>query len=452
MLTGKRGNKKIFDVDVPEVDVDISKPNGYPVDEDKEETDGGYVAVGGDLKAIYIRKVEPSTRFGNAGVQIWRSNNNLKMWTSPAKTSKIMNGISFSSSQLPKTIYVEGISPGTTYIRAQYTPPSGNGTAEDKVKITVIKVDLTATDLDGAVADATEATTGAYVHWNLDNDDASDNAVGYPKRSGADYLQIGAGKVTGEDDLKSLAMSLQPGINQGSVVLNIANANAKVWKDAEKGSANLVLAGSGNKIWNLANAGEKAEFLNLCSSLWVEGVNSGTCNLSLSYKDTAGNEICSDKVKYTFISADCGRQPKTDTNERNDAKSTFPSLVHCEWSITAEATPVYNCIAWSVGETTAWYNPDDIDSAFGDNDGTLETSDMDAFYLAKKGWTPTATGASDAEAMYFSGYHGAKKKGCACGDGKWVMFESKCGQWIRMEHVWNQLNGALYGTPTRFYK
>lgn len=147
-----------------------------------------------------------------------------------------------------------------------------------------------------------------------------------------------------------------------------------------------------------------------------------------------------------------GRHPKTDTNERDDAKGTFPNLVHCEWSITDEATPVYSCIAWSVGETTAWYNPDDIDSTFGDNDGTLENSDMDAFYLAKKGWTPTATGAADAEAMYFSGYHGAKKKGCACGAGKWIMFESKCGQWIRMEHVWNQLNGTLYGAPTRFYK
>ncbi len=62
VLAGKRGNKKIFDVDVPEVDVDISKPNGYPVDEDKEETDGGYVAVGGNLNAIYIRKVEPTQR------------------------------------------------------------------------------------------------------------------------------------------------------------------------------------------------------------------------------------------------------------------------------------------------------------------------------------------------------------------------------------------------------
>jgi hypothetical protein len=318
--------------------------------------------------------------------------------------------------------------------------------------VTILKVELDATDLDGAVADVTEETTGAYVLWNVDNDDASDNTVGALKRSGADYLQTGVAKVTGEDDLKSLAMSFQPGISQGSVVLNIANANATIWKDAEKGSANLVLAGPGDKTWNLSDAGQKADFLSLCTSLWVEGVDGGTCDIKLSYKDTSGTEIYSDKVKYTFIAADCGRQPKTDTNERDDAKTTFPGLIHCEWSITAEATPVYNCIAWSVGESTTWYNPDDIDRDFGDNDGTIDDSDMDAFYLAKKGWTPTATGAGDAEAMYFSGYHGAKKKGCACGAGKWIMFESKCGQWVRMEHVWNQLNGILYGAPTRFYK
>ena len=96
--------------------------------------------------------------------------------------------------------------------------------------------DLVATDLYGAVADATEGTVGAYVHWNLDNDDASDNALGAPKRSGADYLQTGVAKVTGENDLKALAMQLQPDLNQGSVVLTIANARAKIWKDAEKGA------------------------------------------------------------------------------------------------------------------------------------------------------------------------------------------------------------------------
>ncbi|MGI6494604.1 MAG: DUF7689 domain-containing protein [Kiritimatiellia bacterium] len=255
---------------------------------------------------------------------------------------------------------------------------------------------MAATDLDGTVTDAVEDTPGAFVHWNLDNDDSSNNSVGSPKRSGADYLQAGAAKVAGENDLKSLAMSLQPNLNQGSVVLNIANAKAAIWKDAEKGSANLVLAGPGDKTWNLSDAGQKADFLSLCSSLLVEGVDGGTCDIKLSYKDTFGTEICSDKVKYTFIAADCGRQPTTTAtpSQRVRFEGVFPKLERCEWSITDNNFPnrTYNCIAWSVGESGIWYNPDYIDQVFGDNDGIFENSDMDAFYNAKKGWHPTASG------------------------------------------------------------
>jgi len=81
----------------------------------------------------------------------------------------------------------------------------------------------------------------------------------------------------------------------------------------------------------------------------------------------------------------------------------------------------------------------------------LEISDVDAFYDAK-GYEPTGTGPSDADIMYYSGFHGARSKGCNCGAGKWIMFESKCGEWERIEHVHDQLNGSDYGVPVRFYK
>lgn len=54
--------------------------------------------------------------------------------------------------------------------------------------------------------------------------------------------------------------------------------------------------------------------------------------------------------------------------------------------------------------------------------------------------------------MYYSAYHGARKKGCSDGAGKWDMFESKCGLSERIEHLRDQLNGSTYGTPVRFYK
>ncbi|MCX8109439.1 MAG: HYR domain-containing protein, partial [Verrucomicrobiae bacterium] len=359
---------------------------------------------------------------------------------------------------------------GETTVTCTATDSSGNP-SHCTFTVTVLKVDLTAADLDGTVAEANEDSPGAFVHWNLDNDDSSDNTSGAPKRPGADYLQTGAAKVTGENDLKSLAMALQPDMSQGTVVLTIGNAKAKIWKDYEKGSANLVLAGPGDKTWDLSDAAQKVEFVSLCSDLRVEGVDAGTCNIKLAYKNTSGTEVCSDTVKYTFIAADCGNQPTTTGNpsQRGRFEGTFP-LMRCEWSVTHTNYPntMYNCIAWSVDETGFWYEPEYIDVHYGNNDGIFDNSDMDAFYLAKKGWRPTASGPSDAQAMYYPlpnpwnygagapfptpGYHAARKKGCSDGSGKWIMFESKCGAGERIEHVWDQLNGSAYGSPARFYK
>jgi len=159
-------------------------------------------------------------------------------------------------------------------------------------------------------------------------------------------------------------------------------------------------------------------------------------------------------------------------------------LKRCEWSITHNSlTEQYNCIAYSAGGLTdRWCNKiikieyppgsgifiyyDElyidkgsyiqhlvsIDGYYGDDDHVFEMTDLDAFYLAEAGYTPTASGPSDAKAMYYSGYHGALKRSCGCGAGKWIMYESKCGGWERIEHVHDQLNGSTYGSPTRFYK
>ncbi len=138
---GQGDGKKTFDVDVPEVDIDISKSNGYPMDENEEETEGGYVAVNGNLKAIYIRKIEPHDRYPNDATVKILYDNKITIWDDMSKTTKIKSGDTIRQDHLPKTVYVEGISPGTTEIKAQYTPPD-NGTAEDKVKFTVVKVEL----------------------------------------------------------------------------------------------------------------------------------------------------------------------------------------------------------------------------------------------------------------------------------------------------------------------
>jgi len=321
---------------------------------------------------------------------------------------------------------------------------------------------------------ANEEDPGAFVHFNLDNDNDSDNSSCAPKRPGADYNET-SGSVSDENDLKSLTMALEPtSLDIGSIVLSIPGS-AKVWKSATKGSSNLVLA-SGSKTWDLSNSGEKSEFLSLCSSgLYVEGISTGSGNIVLQYKDTSATMRHCDTVKYTFIAADCGDQPKTSTSQRSDFEGAFPNLKRCEWSITHNVrTMSYNCIAWSVDETGVWYQPWDIDISYGDADSIFEDADMDAFYghPTKKGWSLITSGsaeakANSAEAMYYSygtdwdyindpppsiGYHAARRMTCTCGAQQWIIYGSKCGGWERIEHVWDQLNGSNYGDPDRFYK
>jgi hypothetical protein len=202
-------------------------------------------------------------------------------------------------------------------------------------------------------------------------------------------------------------------------------------------------------------------------------VNTGGGNIVLRYINPPGAEIHSDTVKYTFIAADCGDQPRTDNGQRERLEGWFLSMVRCEWSVTQSTSIYYNCIAFSAGLTSTWVDKTcfipgigyvasyidgvgvyhvSIDKMYGDGDNNFEMSDLDAFYATEASLTPTATGPNDATVMYYDGYHAAKKKGCSCGAGKWIMYESKCGNAECIEHVYDQLDGSSYGTRTRYYK
>ena len=197
---------------------------------------------------------------------------------------------------------------------------------------------------------------------------------------------------------------------------------------------------------------EKAKFLSLRSSLYVEGVDKGTCQIKLTYQHSPGKEVW-DIVKYTFIAADCGRQPKTKgtRNERQDEKGAHKNIVHCEWSIIVEPTSVYNCIAWSINITTDWiWNQ--VDEDYGDVDGIIEISDFDSFYDYYNYKPCTET---EAEIMLYKKAshqapdnpdgitHACRKRSCSCGAGKWIMFESKEGTDFQTEHRKDALNGGM---------
>lgn len=341
--------------------------------------------------------------------------------------------------------------------------------AVDVAKYTAVRVDLKVKDLWGNVDDDIEYSQGAYVHWNIDNDDANDNALGGLKHPGGDYLQIGTGQIAKEDDLRQLTMSVSPCPFDGEVVLRIGNDKAKVWKSNMKGSANLVVDAGGEKRWNLADSSQRQDFVALCSCLWVEGVRNGESRITLSYEAPLGGNDCSDTVKYTFISANCGRQPRTDITERSIIEGRFPGLVRCEWSITGGPSKYYNCLAWAVGKTDVWVNDVvkidgvslseivrggvtywGIDKKYGNGDGIRDIADIDSFFLAEANVVPT-TSVKDATIIYYDGYHAARRMICDCGSGCWQVFESKCGKLHRIEHVYDQLSDR-YGVPARYYR
>jgi hypothetical protein len=241
------------------------------------------------------------------------------------------------------------------------------------------------------------------------------------------------------------------------VVLKVSGG-ARIWASPEKGAAYLILA-EGQTAWDLSKQSQRGEFLSLCDSgLYVEGVALGPGTVTAAYEYPKGHGLAHDTIQYTFVAATCGSQPTVETRQR--LLGIMPDLVGCQWSITGEADSTYNCIAWSVGETDYWYtscvgrigtNLVGIDDTFGNQDSVLEWSDLDAFYWAKKHYTPYGTGPADATVIYYAGFHVAFRKDCGCGDGRWLMFESKCGGLERIEHVWDQVVKP-YGEAVRFYR
>ena len=339
--------------------------------------------------------------------------------------------------------------------------PNGGGS----VHVDVVKINL---DVSG-VSEANEEDPGAFPHFNVDNDNGNVTGGGVPI---ADYTEDGP--VTGENDTVGMGIGLTPStLTLGSVVLSRSDSKPKVWSDAEKGSGNAVLVSGDSKTWDLSDQAQRNNFNGVKSNLRLEGCDDGSSTLTATVKDPNGQEMYSDTVKATFIAALCGDQPTP--SQRSDFEDSFPNLVHCEWSITMSPSEYYNCIAWSIGNGTKWFNKviyaqgqywDEywsggvhfvsIDKYYGGgaNHDVYELDDLDAFYLAEAGYAPTASGPSDAKVMYYDGFHAAKKRECNCGAGQWIMYESKCGTGEAIEHRHDGLDGSTigYGVRERYYK
>lgn len=161
-----------------------------------------------------------------------------------------------------------------------------------------------------------------------------------------------------------------------------------------------------------------------------------------------------DQVRTLMRACDCatrGGSPATSA-QHSFLSGFFPNLQTANYCVTAPATPTYNCFAWSIGNTGQWIDSQ-IDSVYGNNNGTLEFSDFDAFYQTYGGLRPVTdrTPSAPEVVLYAVGSrvtHAARKTGSgAC------RYESKLGANVRIAHEpWDLEGGSTYGNVGRYYE
>jgi VCBS repeat-containing protein len=274
-----------------------------------------------------------------------------------------------------------------------------------------------------------ETTPGAFLHFNIDNDNGNTTA-GFdllqrplPNASIADYTEVGP--VSGENDLGGFGVGLAVVANKGVVRLTRDAEWIRIWRSKLKGAGNELLVNNNDKTWDLSIQAQHDDFYslypaNLLPKLFVEGYDSGFAGdrvamLTLTYQPPVG-PTSTTKIKYTFFGAGKGRQPTPaerdgSVQDPNDGiYDDFPNLVTCEWSIVDERTrlseiPIlgnggpnparrpdsrfYNCYAWTINVMNKWWHelPPVFQDAraryfgvIGDGNAPLTEGEMDGFY------------------------------------------------------------------------
>jgi hypothetical protein len=129
----------------------------------------------------------------------------------------------------------------------------------------------------------------------------------------------------------------------------------------------------------------------------------------------------------------CVGTPLTDA-EWNFLSSSaqFPNLQRCQSRKQAAATGTYNCLAWTIDDTSQWWWLE----ADTNGNGKLSSSELDAFYSARGKSNIAYYGPGTSDVL-----HVAKKAG---GGGPGCLASSKLGSNIRMAHHLPQLEGGAY--------
>ncbi len=125
--------------------------------------------------------------------------------------------------------------------------------------------------------------------------------------------------------------------------------------------------------------------------------------------------------------------------EQTEAKKNWPRMVVANIIVSAEPTREYNCLAWTVGITTSWLWP------WGSRNATK--AEFDAFYRSY-GFSPNADGTISAFGTSLT----EMTHGAVSGPGHGARWESKAGEWLRIQHGLSEMEGGTpYGDVRGFY-
>jgi hypothetical protein len=116
------------------------------------------------------------------------------------------------------------------------------------------------------------------------------------------------------------------------------------------------------------------------------------------------------------------------------ASAQFPNLQRCQSRKQAAATSTYNCLAWTIDDTSQWWWTE----ADANGNGKVSSSELNAFYSARGKSNIAYYGPSTSDVL-----HVAKKAG---GGGPGCLASSKLGSNIRMAHHLSQLEGGAYSS------
>lgn len=134
-------------------------------------------------------------------------------------------------------------------------------------------------------------------------------------------------------------------------------------------------------------------------------------------------------------------RPMTE-DEKADFKSWFPNLDVETSRVTHEATPQYNCISWTTGNTQSWDWPPSM----------YDGDPVDCFrqYYTERGFVPisaeeAAQVGKDKELVAYWEDPNGPTHGSVSGPTHGERWESKCGQAAQITHGRDELESEVYG-------